>query len=129
MIKNKILRWFVLAGWLPLCYLAIFGSSNAYALEYGDVVMNSKTESMEKAGVAPVVFPHWFHRIRFKCKVCHENVFIMQQGANDVTMGKIMAGEQCGVCHNGTIAWEALYCERCHNADKIAPDFMQNTGQ
>ena len=40
--------------------------------EYGDIVLNSKSESMQSAGVKPVVFPHWFHRIRFKCKVCHE---------------------------------------------------------
>ncbi len=83
--------------------------------EYGDIVLNSKSESMKKAGVKPVLFPHWFHRIRFKCKVCHEDIFILKKGANDIDMSKIMAGEYCGKCHNGLIAWEPLYCDRCHS--------------
>lgn len=82
--------------------------------EYGDVVLDSKKESMAKAGVGPVVFPHWFHRIRFKCKVCHEDIFVMQRGANNVSMKEIVQGRSCGVCHNGIVAWEPLYCERCH---------------
>ena len=64
--------------------------------EYGDIVLNSKSESMQKAGVDPVVFPHWFHRIRFKCKVCHEDIFILKKGANDINMAAIMSGEFCG---------------------------------
>ncbi|MCK4738653.1 MAG: hypothetical protein KAT46_01770 [Deltaproteobacteria bacterium] len=83
--------------------------------EYGDIVLDSKMDSMEKAGVPAVVFPHWFHRIRFKCKVCHENIFIMKKGANDINMGLIMDGEFCGTCHDGLVAWEALYCDRCHS--------------
>ncbi|OGP14762.1 MAG: hypothetical protein A2054_06920 [Deltaproteobacteria bacterium GWA2_55_10] len=83
--------------------------------EYGDIVLNSKSESMQKAGVDPVVFPHWFHRIRFKCKVCHEDIFILKKGANDINMAAIMSGEFCGKCHNGLVAWEPLYCDRCHS--------------
>ena len=67
--------------------------------EYGDIVLNSKSVSMQKAGVDPVVFPHWFHRIRFKCKVCHEDIFILKKGANDINMAAIMNGEFCGKCH------------------------------
>ena len=81
----------------------------------GNIKLDSKIESMKKAGVKPVVFPHWFHRIRFKCKVCHEDIFILKAGANDITMTKIMNGEFCGKCHNGLVAWEALYCDRCHS--------------
>lgn len=88
--------------------------SNGQA-EYGDLVLNNKSESMQKAGVDPVLFPHWFHRIRFKCKVCHEDIFILKQGANDINMAAIMNGEFCGKCHNGLVAWEPLYCDRCHN--------------
>ncbi|MEE9615319.1 MAG: c(7)-type cytochrome triheme domain-containing protein [Thermodesulfobacteriota bacterium] len=83
--------------------------------EYGDIVLNSKAESMKKAGVDPVLFPHWFHRIRFKCKVCHEDIFIIKKGANDINMMLIMEGEFCGKCHNGLVAWEPLYCDRCHS--------------
>ena len=93
------------------------GASNAVAREYADIYMDSTGDSMKKADVKAVVFPHWFHRIRFKCKVCHEDIFKMKRGANNITMRRIMEGEVCGVCHNGQIAWEALYCERCHSAE------------
>jgi c(7)-type cytochrome triheme protein len=89
----------------------------AVAREYGDITLEMTRESMEKAGVKAAVFPHWFHRIRFKCKVCHENIFIMKKGANNMSMRRIMEGESCGVCHNGQIAWEALFCDRCHMAE------------
>ncbi|MBI1912838.1 MAG: hypothetical protein HYS21_12675 [Deltaproteobacteria bacterium] len=92
----------------------LFAANTGHA-EYGDIVLNSKSESMEKAGVNPVVFPHWFHRIRFKCKVCHEDIFIIKKGANDINMAAIMNGEFCGKCHNGLTAWEPLYCDRCHS--------------
>ncbi len=93
-------------------FLSIPGFSFA---EYGDIILNSKAESMRKAGVNDVMFPHWFHRIRFKCKVCHEDIFILKAGANDINMSLIMNGEKCGKCHNGITAWEPLYCERCHS--------------
>ncbi len=80
--------------------------------EYGDLTLNRYAE---KSGMPPVVFPHWFHRIRFKCKVCHEKIFIMRQGANDINMAKIIKGQYCGKCHNGRIAWAPIYCSRCHS--------------
>jgi c(7)-type cytochrome triheme protein len=80
--------------------------------EYGDLTLNHYAE---KAGMPPVIFPHWFHRIRFKCKVCHPNIFEMKQGSNDITMVKIVKGDFCGKCHNGKIAWPPIYCDRCHS--------------
>lgn len=91
--------------------LSLFPSRDARA-EYGDITMNRYAE---KAGMPPVVFPHWFHRIRFKCKVCHPAIFEMRAGSNDVNMIKIIKGEFCGKCHNGRIAWPPLYCDRCHS--------------
>ncbi len=105
---------------LILLMLVIWGVGHvevAYA-EYGDIVLNSKEGSMQKAGVKPVAFPHWFHRIRFKCKVCHPDIFILKKGANDINMQKIVNGEFCGKCHNGQIAWEPLYCNRCHSYEE-----------
>ncbi len=87
------------------------------AREYGDIVMDSTRDSMEKADVGAVVFPHWFHRIRYKCKVCHEKIFVMRKGANNISMADIMEGDACGACHNGQIAWEPLECKRCHSAE------------
>jgi c(7)-type cytochrome triheme protein len=81
--------------------------------EYGDVVINKQAD---KNGVRPVVFPHWFHRLRFRCKVCHlELGFKMQAGGNDIDMAKIIDGKFCGACHNGQIAWGPDRCELCHS--------------
>ena len=81
--------------------------------EYGDVVLNRRSEA---ADVRPVVFPHWFHRIRFHCKVCHDELgFEMRAGANDIRMNDIIEGRFCGMCHNGRIAWGAERCDLCHS--------------
>ncbi len=104
-------------SFVALLMVLAWGSQSAFALEYGDIVMDTTRASMEKAKVKAVVFPHWFHRIRYKCKVCHEEIFVMKKGANSVSMRRIMNGETCGVCHNGQIAWESMFCERCHLVD------------
>ncbi len=81
--------------------------------EYGDVVLNKLAE---KTGMRPVVFPHWFHRLRFTCNVCHnENGFKMRAGSNDITMADIIDGKFCGMCHNSVIAWSPEFCYRCHS--------------
>jgi c(7)-type cytochrome triheme protein len=80
--------------------------------EYGDVIINNYST---QNGMRPVVFPHWFHRIRFRCSVCHDQLgFIMKKEANMIDMGKIADGQYCGACHNGKTAWAPVYCDRCH---------------
>ncbi len=89
-------------------------SANAYA-EYGDIILNRTADAMREAEVDDVVFPHWFHRIRFRCSVCHENIFKIKAGSNEISMSTITEDKQaCGVCHDGLVAWEPLECERCH---------------
>ena len=81
--------------------------------EYGDVVLNRYSTAR---GMRPVVFPHWFHRIRFRCKVCHGELgFKMRAGSNDVRMNDIINGEFCGMCHNGQVAWSPERCDLCHS--------------
>ena len=81
--------------------------------EYADVVLNNYSD---EAGVRPVIFSHWFHRIRFRCKVCHSELgFQMRVGSNDVLMQDIIEGKFCGMCHNDEIAWGAEHCDRCHS--------------
>ena len=81
--------------------------------EYGDVVINNYSDD---AGMRPVVFPHWFHRIRFRCKVCHADLgFKFQAGGNEINMLKIIDGEYCGACHNGEVAWSVESCDVCHS--------------
>ena len=80
--------------------------------EYGDVVLNRNAEA---AGVRPVIFPHWFHRIRFRCKVCHQELgFEMRAGANLVTMNDLNDGKFCGMCHDNKTAWGLENCDLCH---------------
>jgi c(7)-type cytochrome triheme protein len=113
MSKVTRYRWVVaLAAGSVAVGLGVLVAATDLGAEYGDIIMNREAE---KAEMPPVVFPHWFHRIRFKCKVCHEDIFVMKAGANEVTMIKIIKGEYCGKCHNGRIAWAPLYCDRCHS--------------
>jgi c(7)-type cytochrome triheme protein len=87
--------------------------------EYGDVVINNYSDA---AGMRPVVFPHWFHRIRFRCKVCHADLgFKFQAGGNEINMVKIIDGQFCGACHNGDIAWSIENCNMCHSAKPGTP--------
>jgi c(7)-type cytochrome triheme protein len=86
------------------------------AAEYGDVVLDRNST---KEGMRAVVFPHWFHRIRYRCKVCHSELgFKMRAGANLVQMNDIINGKFCGMCHNGQVAWSPDRCDLCHSAKK-----------
>ncbi|ROR32920.1 c(7)-type cytochrome triheme protein [Inmirania thermothiophila] len=106
------LRWLAgLAGVLLLVVAA--GLPQGVRAEYGDVVINNYSEA---AGMRPVIFPHWFHRIRFRCKVCHADLgFKFKAGGNEINMLKIIDGEFCGACHNGEIAWSPENCNLCHS--------------
>jgi c(7)-type cytochrome triheme protein len=87
--------------------------------EYGDVVINNYSDG---AGMRPAVFPHWFHRIRFRCKVCHADLgFKFKAGGNEINMVKIIDGQFCGACHNGNIAWSVENCNLCHSGKPGTP--------
>ena len=85
--------------------------------QYGNVVMRRKSM---KAGMAPVVFPHWVHRARYTCRVCHlELGFSMRSGDTRITREQYTAGKYCGACHDGKNAFtvrdgESPQCGRCH---------------
>ncbi|MBF0157169.1 MAG: hypothetical protein HQL57_08310 [Magnetococcales bacterium] len=97
---------------IALCLVALLAIGPAFG-EYADVVLNKRAE---KEGVRPVIYPHWFHRIRFRCKVCHSELgFKMRAGGNDITMADIMDGKFCGMCHNDEVAWGLEHCHRCHS--------------
>lgn len=82
--------------------------------EYGNVIMKRYTG--EGQPIRAVIFPHWLHRTRFVCKVCHLDLgFKMKSGANDIKMGDMFEGKWCGACHNGTVAFAATECDRCHS--------------
>jgi c(7)-type cytochrome triheme protein len=113
----SILR--ILVGGIVIVLFILIQPSAAHA-EYGDVVLNKRAQA---AGMRPVIFPHWFHRIRFRCKVCHyvdplsqnDAGFEMRAGSNDIMMLDIIEGRFCGMCHNNKIAWGPENCNLCHS--------------
>jgi c(7)-type cytochrome triheme protein len=103
----------VLACLMAILATLFFDVSDVRA-EYGDVVINNYSDA---AGMRPVIFPHWFHRVRFRCKVCHADLgFKFKAGGNEINMVKIIDGQFCGACHNGEIAWSPENCNLCHSA-------------
>ena len=109
----QLLRRTASAWLLLLAALVLWAQAPRPALaEYGDVVINNYSDA---AGMRPVVFPHWFHRVRFRCKVCHADLgFQFKAGGNQINMLKIIDGQYCGACHNGELAWSAENCNLCH---------------
>jgi c(7)-type cytochrome triheme protein len=71
----------------------------------------------ESYPVPNVVFPHAPHTMWLNCNNCHPAIFIMKQGANPVSMDRIIKGEYCGRCH-GVVAFPFTDCFRCHSQPK-----------
>lgn len=88
--------------------------------KYGNVVMRRKSA---KAGMAPVIFPHWSHRARYSCRVCHTELgFSMHSGDSGITREQYQSGKFCGACHDGKRAFsvmndDASQCGKCHFKD------------
>jgi c(7)-type cytochrome triheme protein len=98
---------------LTLLVVSALGPAVVAWAEYADITINTRSEA---EGVAPVIFPHWFHRIRFQCSVCHVDLGIkMGAGTTGITMEKLIDGQYCGACHNGNIAWSIDNCDLCHS--------------
>jgi len=106
------------AGLPAILALSLIEAPAAQA-EYGDVVINNYSDA---AGMRPVVFPHWFHRLRFRCNVCHGDLgFKFKAGGNEINMVKIIDGQFCGACHNGGVAWPVENCDLCHTGKPGTP--------
>lgn len=88
---------------LPFC-------SVGFASTLGDVIYAHRSESDH---LAAAYFPHWVHRIKYKCYACHDHLFPMQRGPNP-TMAAMAKGASCGACHNGKVAFGVDTCQRCH---------------
>lgn len=88
--------------------------------EYGDIIINRLSE---KNGQQKVVFPHWSHRAKYTCRVCHLEIeFSMEAGDTEITETQIRKGQFCGVCHNGKTAFAPVEpnrknCKRCHSGN------------
>lgn len=71
--------------------------------------------------VKAVVFGHKEHvKMGLDCTSCHDKAFEMRKGAAEeqphkFTMKALYAGQYCGVCHNGNIAFASdTRCTSCH---------------
>ncbi len=94
--------------------------------EYGTTVID--TASTEN-GIAAVAFPHWLHRSKYTCRLCHVDIgFAMEAGGTGILEEDNRNGLYCGTCHDGTIAfrWEEnsdgpeveKNCVRCHSVGR-----------
>jgi c(7)-type cytochrome triheme protein len=112
-------RQVALCAALAANVMVLSGGVHEARAEYGDIVMNNYADA---AGMRPVVFPHWFHRVRFRCKVCHTDLGMkFKAGGNEMNMLKIIDGQYCGACHNGSVAWSVENCDLCHSAKPGTP--------
>lgn len=80
------------------------------------ITLDSKVESMKKAGVGPVKYPHAAHEKIYKCGDCHPAIFKEEHGANNISMKLNMEGQFCGSpnCHNSPKAFPLFMCQNCH---------------
>lgn len=112
---SAVKRWLLVV----LFVVAGFAQMQPAHAEYGDIVINNYSDA---AGMRPAIFPHWFHRIRFACKVCHADLgFKFKAGGNEINMVKIIDGQFCGACHNGNVAWSVENCDLCHSGKPNTP--------
>jgi c(7)-type cytochrome triheme protein len=64
-----------------------------------------------------VRFPHKQHTLWLDCSNCHDQLFSSVAGTTDISMLRILEGEQCGVCH-GAVAFPLTECVRCHSVSQ-----------
>ena len=118
MDKNTRIYKFVFCG------LCLVFSNQVLAVDPGDVLGDVQYERAEDADenelgmFPPTIFPHWKHRIHYRCDACHDTLFEMKKGGTPVTMELMAEGKVCGACHNGTVAFDSGYtnCNKCHIA-------------
>ena len=85
----------------------------------GNFVMKRNAAVMAEKGVAPVLYPHWMHRIYFECKVCHSAIFDIKRWSNNISHTEFDKGELCAECHDGNLSFatdDNESCIRCHVA-------------
>lgn len=66
-----------------------------------------------KTPMKNVYFHHESHAV-VSCMTCHPAPFAMKKGKTKMVMSEMLKGKTCGVCHNGTKAFHARECARCH---------------
>lgn len=97
-------------------FLALVLPGQAGYAAPGDIQFQREGVEAGAEGFPAAIFPHWVHRIRYRCDACHAETFKMERGSSEVSMEIIGRGESCGQCHNGTEAFDVDFqnCVRCH---------------
>jgi c(7)-type cytochrome triheme protein len=72
-----------------------------------------------KGSMPDVVYPHAQHTQWLDCSNCHDEIFVPEKGANQISMAGILLGQKCGFCH-GKVAFPISDCRRCHSKPKTA---------
>ena len=82
----------------------------------GDLVLPRSEGSVSVEMTPPSIFPHWIHRVNYRCDACHDRLFKMELGATEISMDLMKGGGSCGTCHNGELAFAVSFqnCNRCH---------------
>lgn len=81
---------------------------------YGNILINRLSA---QNNMKPVYFPHWIHRAKYSCRVCHfELDFEFEANRTEMTEEDNRNGLFCGTCHNGKDAFGHTpeNCKRCH---------------
>jgi len=79
-------------------------------------------------GQGVVRFPHKAHTLWLDCANCHDAIFKSVAGETEISMLKILEGEQCGMCH-GAVAFPLTECARCHSVSQVAfPELEKRLG-
>ena len=77
-----------------------------------------------KGSMPNVVYPHLPHTEWLDCTNCHDEIFVPEKGANQISMAGILLGQKCGICH-GKVAFPISDCRRCHSQPKTAEELRQ----
>jgi len=87
-------------------------------------VMDLMIVRQVKGSMPNVVYPHLQHTEWLDCTNCHDEIFVPQKGANQISMAGILLGQKCGICH-GKVAFPVSDCRRCHSQPKTAEELRQ----
>ena len=82
----------------------------------GDLVIPRGEDAPSASAMAQSIFPHWVHRVRYRCDACHDRLFNMELGTTEISMALMAQGKSCGTCHDGKTAFKVSFenCARCH---------------
>ena len=101
MLRNVLLAVVLGVVVMPLADADTFGTKKRAPKpsEYGNVVIDNHAA---RADSDPIVFPHWVHRAKYTCRLCHVDLgFAMTAGETGITDEDNRNGLYCGACHDG----------------------------